>query len=66
MANQPRPDNPNRVIRMEDTMWEDVQALAREDTDAAGVRVSASDIVRTAAAQYIRRRSAAAQRRKSA
>lgn len=65
MPNQPRPDNPSRVIRMEDAMWADVQELAAEDAAAAESRVTASDIVRTATAQYVRRRQAARRRRKT-
>lgn len=50
MANQPRPDNPNRNIRIDDADWEDVAELAAQD------RVSKSEIVREAIRQYVRRR----------
>ena len=65
MANQPRPDNPVRAVRIEDPMWAQVQEIAAEDAAATSTRVTASDIVRTATEQYLRRRAAAARRRKT-
>lgn len=64
MANQPRPDNRARAVRIEDPLWHRVTELAAEDTAASETRVTASDIVRTATEQYLRRRDAAARRRK--
>lgn len=58
MANQPRPDNPGRVVRVDDVLWSDVRRIA------AGDETTPSDVIREAARQYVRRRDAAARRRK--
>lgn len=49
MPNKPRPSNPARPVRIEDDLWREVQRLAERRG------VSASAIVRTAVAQYIKR-----------
>jgi hypothetical protein len=48
MPNQPRPDNPPRTVRVEDTLW--IKARAR----AAITGETISDVVRRALAAYIR------------
>lgn len=47
MPNQPRPDNPNRVIRFENRLWKKVCEAA------AAERVSASELVRRAVEKYL-------------
>lgn len=49
MANQPRPDNPGRVVRVDDELWALVKAIAAEN------EVSASEVVREALRAYVKR-----------
>lgn len=58
MANQPRADNPNRNIRIPDSLWTQLAHVAETDG------VTPSVVVRTACEQYARRRAAANKRRK--
>jgi predicted transcriptional regulator len=49
MANQPRPGNPARAVRVEDELWEAAKAIAAERGD------SLSDIMRDALRRYVKR-----------
>lgn len=51
MANQPRPGNPARAIRVEDALWKAAQAKATERGETV------SDVVRRCLERYVRRAS---------
>ena len=48
MPNQPRADNPNRFVRVEDTLWTD----AKEAAAANGTTVSA--VIRSSLEKYVK------------
>ena len=50
MPNKPRPENPNRIVRVTDEEWEPVVEIAAKD------KVSKSEVVREAIRQYVGRR----------
>ena len=49
MPNQPRPDNPARNVRVEDTLWDAAKAKAAERGETV------SDVIRRALQRYVRR-----------
>lgn len=49
MANQPRPGNPARAVRVENELWEAAKAIAAERGE------SLSDIMRGALLRYVKR-----------
>lgn len=50
MPNQPRRENRHRMVRVEDELWEDAKAAARDE----GTTVSA--VTRDGLAAYVKRR----------
>jgi predicted transcriptional regulator len=49
MANQPRPGNPARAVRVEDELWNEAKAIAAMRGD------SLSDVMREALRRYVKR-----------
>lgn len=49
MANQPRPGNPARAVRVEDELWEAAKKKAAERGE------SVSDVIRRALERYVKR-----------
>lgn len=49
MANQPRPENPARAVRVEDALWEAAKAKAAERGETV------SDVIRRALERYVAR-----------
>lgn len=49
MPNQPRSGNPGRMVRVEDALWQAVQAKAAERGETV------SNVIRRALERYIRR-----------
>jgi hypothetical protein len=49
MANQPRPGNPARAVRVEDALWKAAQERAAERGETV------SDVIRRALERYTRR-----------
>lgn len=47
MPNKPRPDNPARPVRIENTIWAEVQAIAATD------ETNPSEVVREAVRRYV-------------
>lgn len=50
VPNKPRPENPNRIVRVTDEEWEPVVEIAAKD------KVTKSEVVREAIRQYVGRR----------
>lgn len=51
MANQPRPDNRNRNVRVHDDLWAEVEALAAEHGCSTSEEVRAALLAHVAAAK---------------
>jgi Ribbon-helix-helix protein, copG family len=47
MPNQPRPDNPTRQVRVEDTLWAAARATAAERGETV------SEVIRRALREYV-------------
>lgn len=49
MSDQPRPGNPARAVRVEDTLWQAAQAKAADRGETV------SDVIRRALERYVKR-----------